>query len=59
MMKIVAILISNLILIQSLNINLESFAKLNVLLEHAQFHQENTEIVCLSFFTNIMEIKIC
>ena len=40
MMKIIAILISNLILIQSLNINLESFAKLNVLLEHAQFHQE-------------------
>ena len=40
MMKIIAILVSNLILIQSLNINLESFAKLNALLEHAQFHQE-------------------
>ncbi|TXD46856.1 hypothetical protein [Polaribacter sp. IC073] len=40
MMKIIAILLSNLILIQSLNINLESFSKLNVLLEHAQFHQE-------------------
>lgn len=41
MIKTIAILLSNLILIQSLNINLESFAKLNVLLEHAQFHQEN------------------
>ena len=40
MMKIIAILLSNLILIQSLSINLESFSKLNVLLEHAQFHQE-------------------
>lgn len=39
-MKLVAIILSNLILFQSLNINLDSFSKLNVLLEHAQYHQE-------------------
>jgi hypothetical protein len=39
-MKFTAILLSNLILIQSLNIDLESFPKIKVLLEHAQFHKE-------------------
>lgn len=39
-MKFIAILLSNLILIQSLNIDLENFSKINILLEHAQFHQE-------------------
>lgn len=39
-MKFIGILLTNLILLQSLNINLESFSKLNVLLEHAQYHQE-------------------
>lgn len=39
-MKFYAILLSNMILLQSLNINFETFSKLNVLLEHAQFHQE-------------------
>ncbi len=39
-MKFIAIILSNLILLQSLNINLESFSKLEVLLEHAQYHQE-------------------
>lgn len=39
-MKFIAILLTNLILLQSLNIDLESFSKLNVLLEHAQYHQE-------------------
>lgn len=40
MMKFIAILLSHLILIQSLNIDAESFSKINVLLKHAQFHQE-------------------
>tara|TARA_R110001592_G_scaffold225913_1_gene481882 strand:+ start:1221 stop:1601 length:381 start_codon:yes stop_codon:yes gene_type:complete len=40
MTKFIAILLSNLILLQSLNVDVESFSKLNVLLEHAQFHQE-------------------
>lgn len=40
MFKILAIILSNLILFQSLNIHLESFSKLNVLLEHGQLHQE-------------------
>tara|TARA_R110001592_G_scaffold32168_2_gene112788 strand:+ start:921 stop:1307 length:387 start_codon:yes stop_codon:yes gene_type:complete len=39
-MKFIGILLTNLILLQSLNIDLESFSKLNVLLEHAQYHQE-------------------
>jgi hypothetical protein len=39
-MKLVAIILSNLILLQSLNVSMESFSKLNVLLKHAQFHQE-------------------
>jgi hypothetical protein len=39
-MKLTAILLSNLILLQSLNIGLETFSKINVLIEHAQFHQE-------------------
>jgi len=40
MTKFITILLSNLILLQSLNIDVASFSKLNVLLEHAQFHQE-------------------
>lgn len=40
MMKLIAILLSNLILLQSLNIGLESFTKVKVLLEHAAYHQE-------------------
>jgi hypothetical protein len=40
MFKMFAIILSNLILLQSLNVHLESFSKLNVLLEHAQFHQK-------------------
>lgn len=35
-----SILFSILILFQSLNLNAENFAKFQVLLEHAQFHQE-------------------
>ena len=40
MIKFITILLSNLILLQSLTIDVESFSKLNVLLEHAQYHQE-------------------
>jgi hypothetical protein len=40
MTKFITILLSNLILLQSLNVDVESFSKLDVLLEHAQFHQE-------------------
>mgnify|MGYP000374438095 CR=1 FL=1 len=36
----IAILLSNLILLQSFNIGLEDFSKIKVLLEHAQYHQE-------------------
>ena len=36
----IAILLSNLILLQSLNIGLEDFSKINTLLEHAKYHQE-------------------
>lgn len=41
MHKLVAITYSFLILIQSFNFSFEDFSKLSVLLEHAQFHQEN------------------
>ncbi len=40
MSKLFAILFSSLILVQSLSISFEDFSKLNVLLEHAKFHQE-------------------
>ena len=40
MMKFIAILLSNLILLQSLNIGMESFTKIKVLLEHVEYHQE-------------------
>ncbi|WP_439128923.1 hypothetical protein [Polaribacter sp.] len=40
MSKFISILLAQMILFQSLNVNLESFSKLTVLLEHAQFHQE-------------------
>lgn len=40
-MKFFSILLSSLILVQSLNISIEDISKLNVLLEHAKYHQEN------------------
>lgn len=40
MSKVFAILFSTLIFAQSSNISFEDFSKLNVLLEHAKFHQE-------------------
>lgn len=40
MYKTIAILLSNLILLQSLNIGLEDFSKIKVLVKHAQYHQE-------------------
>ncbi len=40
MSKVFAILFSTLIFAQSSNISFEAFSKLNVLLEHAKFHQE-------------------
>ena len=51
-MKLLAIILSNLILFQSLNIDLDSFSKLNVLLEHAQFHQEKYGDSFLEFITD-------
>lgn len=40
MSKMFAILFSTLILVQSSNIGFEDFSKLNVLLEHARYHQD-------------------
>lgn len=40
MTKFTSILLTSLLLIQSLNISFEDISKLNVLLEHAKFHQE-------------------
>jgi len=40
MSKLLAILFSALILVQSSNISFEDLSKLNVLLEHANYHQE-------------------
>ena len=50
MSKVFAILFSSLILVQSLNISFEDFSKLNVLLEHAKFHQETYGDSFLEFF---------
>lgn len=52
MIKFIALILSNLILLQSLNVHLESFSKLNVLLEHAQYHQEKYDD---NFFDFIIE----
>jgi len=41
MTKSFSILFANLILFQSFNIGFDDFSKLNTLLEHATFHQEN------------------
>jgi len=41
MTKIFSILFANLILFQSFNIGFDDVSKLNTLLEHASFHQEN------------------
>ena len=51
MMKLIAILLSNLILLQSLNIGLETFSKINVLIEHAQFHQKTYGDSFIDFLT--------
>ena len=40
MMKFFSLILSSLILVQSLNISFEDISKLNVLLEHAEFHQQ-------------------
>ena len=40
MIKLLSVIFANLILFQSLNISLEDFSKLEVLLEHASYHQE-------------------
>lgn len=40
MSKLIAFTYSFLILIQSFNINLEDFYKINTLIDHAQFHKE-------------------
>ena len=40
MSKVFAIIFATLILVQSSNISFGDFSKLNVLLEHAKFHQE-------------------
>jgi hypothetical protein len=41
MTKVFSIIFSTLILIQSFNISLEDFSKLNILMEHASFHEKN------------------
>lgn len=41
MSKLVVIFYSFIILVQSFNINIEDISKLNALLEHARYHQEN------------------
>ncbi|PWK20308.1 hypothetical protein [Xanthomarina spongicola] len=41
MNKLIAITYSFLILVQSFNFSFEDFSKLSVLLEHAEYHQEN------------------
>lgn len=38
--KVLALMYSFLILVQSFNISLEDFSKINALIEHAQFHKE-------------------
>ena len=50
MSKVFAILFSSLILVQSLNISFEDYSKLNVLLEHAKFHQEKYGDSFFEFF---------
>lgn len=40
MMKIIAIFLSNLVLLQSLYVDIKDINKINILFEHAQFHQE-------------------
>ncbi|MBJ6369232.1 hypothetical protein [Snuella sedimenti] len=49
MTKLTSILCSCLILVQSLNISLEDFSKLDVLLELATFHAENYGCTFLDF----------
>jgi len=40
MIKIIAILLSNLVLLQSLHIDFKDINKISILLTHAQFHEE-------------------
>lgn len=51
MSKIAAILYSSLILIQSFNIGFEDVSKFKVLLEHAEYHQENYDHSFFEFLT--------
>lgn len=51
MLKTFAIFLSSLILLQSLDIGLEDISKINVLLEHAQFHQEKYGESFVDFLT--------
>lgn len=51
MSRFFAILYSSLILIQSLNISFEDISKLNVLLEHASYHQETYGDSIFEFIT--------
>lgn len=41
MTKVFSIIFANIILFQSFNIGFDDFSRLNTLLEHAAFHQEN------------------
>lgn len=58
MMKFFSIILSSLILVQSLNISIEDFSKLNVLLEHAKYHQENYGDSFLEFLSEHYGEKI-
>ena len=40
MMKIIAIFLSNLVLLQSLHFDIKDINKINILFGHAQFHEE-------------------
>ena len=52
MQKLVAIIYSMLILFQSLNVSIDDISKFNVLLEHAQFHQEKYGDSLLEFMVD-------
>ena len=51
MSKVFSILFSSIILLQSLNFSFEDLSKVNTLLEHAEFHQENYGDTFLEFVT--------
>lgn len=51
MIKFATLLLSNLILLQSINIDVNTFTKVKVLLEHAHYHQEKYGDNFIEFIT--------